>query len=185
MAETGSLLPRRLDRGRLFMPLIERTHTCMSTANEYVIREARLADVPAIARLAGEFALYLRGLGDTTEFRLNADALERDGFGPQPAFGGVVAEMAGAVVGYLLYHDGYDTDAACRVLVVVDLFVTQAVRRRGAGAALMREASAVAVSRGARQLVWTVYQHNAEALRFYERIGGRYVQDLRLMCLDV
>jgi len=157
----------------------------MSATHEYVIREARFADVPAIARLAAEFAHYLRGLGETTEFRLDADALERDGFGPEPAFAGFVAEMAGAVVGYLLYHDGYDTDAACRVLVVVDLFVTQVARGHGAGAALMREASTVAVGRGAKQLVWTVYRHNAAALRFYERIGGRYLPDLHLMCLDV
>ena len=141
--------------------------------------------MPAIACLAAEFAQYLRGLGDTTEFRLNADALARDGFGPEPAFEGVVAEMAGGVVGYLLCHDGYDTDAACRLLIVADLFVTQAVRGRGAGTALMREAREIAVSRGAKQLAWTVYRHNTEALRFYERIGGRYVQDLRLMCLDV
>jgi GNAT superfamily N-acetyltransferase len=157
----------------------------MNAPNEYVIRKARLADVPAIACLAAEFAQYLRGLGDTIEFRLNADALERDGFGPEPAFGGVVAEMAGSVVGYLLCHDGYDTDAACRVLMVADLFVTQAVRGRDAGTALMREAREIAVRRGAKQFVWTVYEHNTEALRFYERIGGRHVQDLRLMCLDV
>ena len=157
----------------------------MNAPYEYVIRKARLADVPAIAGLAAEFAQYLRGLGDTTEFRLTADALARDGFGPEPAFGGVVAETAGVVVGYLLHHDGYDTDAACRLLIVADLFVTQAVRGRGAGTALMREAREIAVSRGAKQLVWTVYRHNNEALRFYERIGGRHVQDLRLMCLDV
>jgi GNAT superfamily N-acetyltransferase len=157
----------------------------MSEIPQYVIREARLTDVPAIARLAAEFAQYLRGLGDPTEFRLDADALERDGFGPEPAFGGVVADMAGTVIGYLLYHDGYDTDAARRVLMVADLFVTQSVRGRGAGAALMREARAVAKGRGARQLVWTVYRHNKEALGFYERIGGRYMQDLRLMCLDL
>src|SRR6266403_1139643 len=119
----------------------------MTATSEYVIREARLADVPTIAALAAEFAQYLRGLGDTTEFRLDADALERDGFGPEPAFRGLVAEMAGAVVGYLLYHDGYDPDAACRVLFVADLFVTQVVRGHGAGAALIREASAVAVGR--------------------------------------
>jgi GNAT superfamily N-acetyltransferase len=157
----------------------------MKAPNEHVIRKAKLADVPAIACLAAEFAQYLRGLGDTTEFRLNADALARDGFGPKPAFEVVVAEMAGGVVGYLLYHDGYDTDAACRLLMVADLFVTQAARGRGAGTALMREAKEIAVSRGAKQCVWTVYQHNTQALRFYERIGGRYVQDLRLMCLDL
>lgn len=157
----------------------------MNVPNEYAIRKASLADVPAIARLAAEFAQYLRGLGDTTEFRLNADALERDGFGPEPAFEGVVAEMAGVVVGYLLYHDGYDTDAACRLLVVADLFLTQASRGREVGAALMRKAREIAVSRGATRLVWTVYEHNTEALRFYERIGARYAQDVRLMFLDV
>jgi GNAT superfamily N-acetyltransferase len=157
----------------------------MNAPTEYVIRKASLADVPAIASLAAEFAQYLRGLGDTTEFRLNADALERDGFGREPAFAGVVAEMAGVVVGYLLYHDGYDTDAAYRLLVVADLFVTQAARGCGAGAGLMRAAKEIALSRGAKRLVWTVYQHNIEALRFYERIGGRYAQDLRLMFLDV
>ena len=103
----------------------------MNAPIEYVIRKANLADVPAIACLAAEFAQYLRGLGDTTEFRLNVDALERDGFGPEPAFGGVVAEMAGVVIGYLLYHDGYDTDAAYRLLMIADLFVTQAARGRG------------------------------------------------------
>lgn len=157
----------------------------MNAPIEYVIRKADLVDVPEIACLAAEFAQYLRGLGDTTEFRLNADALERDGFGPEPAFGGVVAEIAGVVVGYLLYHDGYDADAACRLLVIADLFVTQAARGRGAGAVLMREARKIAVSRGAKRLVWTVYRQNVEALRFYERIGGRYAEDLRLMFLDV
>ena len=157
----------------------------MNAPSEYVTRKASLADVPAIASLAAEFAQYLRGLGDTTEFRLNVDALERDGFGPEPAFGGMIAEMAGRVVGYLLYHDGYDTDAAYRLLVVADLFVTQAARGRGAGMALMREARKIAVRRGAKRLVWTVYQHNTDALRFYERIGGRHEQNLRLMFLDV
>ena len=157
----------------------------MNAPIEYVIRKARLADVPAIADLAAEFAQYLRRLGDATEFRLNADVLERDGFGAEPAFAGIVAEMAGGVVGYLLYRDGYDTDAAYRLLVVADLFVTQAARGRGTGVALMREARQIAVSRGAKRLVWTVYKHNIEALRFYERIGGRYAQDLCLMFLDV
>ncbi len=51
--------------------------------------------------------------------------------------------------------------------------------------ALMREARKIAVSHGAKRLVWTVYRHNTEALRFYERIGARHEQNLRLMFLDV
>jgi len=55
----------------------------MNAPIEFMIRKACLADVPTMARLAAEFAQYLRGLGDTTEFRLNANALARDGFGPE------------------------------------------------------------------------------------------------------
>jgi len=97
----------------------------------------------------------------------------------------VVVETAGGVVGYLLYHDGYDTDAAYRLLVVADLFVTQATRGHGVGATLMREARKIAASRRAKRLVWTVYQHNIEALSFYDHIGGRFAHDLRPMFLDL
>lgn len=34
-----------------------------------------------MAALIEEFALYMRELGDTTELRLDAEALQRDGFG--------------------------------------------------------------------------------------------------------
>jgi hypothetical protein len=71
-----------------------------------------------VARLESpiaEFAVHVRGLGDETEFRLDAEVLERDGFRPTPAFAGFVAEIRNAVVGHVLFHDGYDTDAAQRM----------------------------------------------------------------------
>ena len=157
----------------------------MSNAHEYVVRRMQRADVLAIARLAAEFAQYMRELGDTTELQLDAAALDRDGFGSRPAFDGLVAEMEDAVVGYLLYHDGYDTDAASRLLFVVDLFVRQDVRRHGIGEALIREVSKIAKEREAKQLVWTVDRHNMVGLQFYKRLGGQVVDWLHLMCLDV
>lgn len=156
----------------------------MSSSTNVLIRTARRADIPAMAALIAEFANYMRELGDTSDFRFDADSLERDGFGEQPAFEGLVAEVSGIVVGYLLHHPGYDTDAACRLLFVADLFVTQSARGRGAGAALMRAARALATTRGAKQLVWTVYRRNVTARRFYEQLGARYADDLALMSVD-
>lgn len=157
----------------------------MASSIEWTIREAHLADVPAIATLVEEFAGYMRDLGDTTELRLDAEALERDGFGANPAFRGMVAEISGVVVGFLLHHWGYDTDAASRLLFVVDLYVAESVRGRGIGAALMREARNEAARSGAAQVVWTVDRRNVRAQRFYEGIGARYVDGLNLMYLDV
>jgi GNAT superfamily N-acetyltransferase len=157
----------------------------MTTSSEVFIRDAGRDDVPAMAALVEEFARYMRDLGDTTEIRLDADALERDGFGAEPAFRGIVAEVSGKVVGFLLHHGGYDTDAACRLLFVVDLYVTESARGQGIGRALMNEARRVAYEGGAKQLVWTVDRRNALARRFYEGMGAHYVDALDLMYLDV
>ena len=73
--------------------------------------------------LAREFQDYLRALGDCTEFVFTADTYLRDGFGSHPAFSGLVAELGGKVIGYLLYNFGYDTDRAMRLMWVIDLFV--------------------------------------------------------------
>lgn len=157
----------------------------MTTSAEVFIRDAGRDDVPAMAALIEEFARYMHDLGDTTDLRLDAAALERDGFDADPAFRGIVAEVSGVVVGFLLHHTGYDTDAACRLLFVIDLYVTESARGQGIGTALMNEARKIASDGGAQQLVWTVDRRNALARRFYEGIGARCVDTLDLMSLDV
>jgi ribosomal protein S18 acetylase RimI-like enzyme len=109
------------------------------------VRPLTLADAPAVAEVSAEFADYLRSLGDAGEHNLTAAAIRRDGFGPSAAFAGLVAASQGAsegeVIGYLLYHLGYDADLAARNLQVIDLYVSSAARRLGAGRALMAEAA--------------------------------------------
>jgi ribosomal protein S18 acetylase RimI-like enzyme len=140
-------------------------------------------DAEAIAGMWAAFARYLRGLGDTDEQDFGVAALLRDGFGPDPAFSGLVAERSQTTVGYLLYHFGYDVDRAVRVLYVVDLWVDPPARRGGAGRALMREAAARCRARGGRELIWAVFMPNRLALDFYERLGARFFADLRFMHL--
>lgn len=157
----------------------------MTLSTAYHIRAARLDDVPAIASLVEEFARYMRELGDTSPLQLTAEALERDGFGPHPAFRGLVVEVAGKVVGFLLHHPGYDTDAACRLLFVVDVYVKGSMRGQDLGIALMNAARNVALEGDAKQIVWTVDRRNVRAQRFYEGIGAAYVESLQLMYMDV
>ena len=145
------------------------------------IRAATANDAVAIGELAQQFATYLRSLGDPTDFRFNAETYLRDGFGPPPAFAGLVAEVDGRVVGYLLYHFGYDTDRAMRLLHVIDLYVHEGARRHGAGRALMHAAAHICRQAGGRELFWSVYAPNTLAAEFYERLGARYTKDLKFM----
>ena len=147
------------------------------------IRAASADDAEAVGRLAEQFADYLRSLGDTTDFKLNAQTYLRDGFGTNPAFSGLVAEQEGNIVGYLLYHFGYDSDSAVRILHVVDLYVNENVRRLGIGRALMSAAAKLSRDAGGTELFWSVYVHNKVAASFYERLGSRYTKDLLFMMI--
>jgi ribosomal protein S18 acetylase RimI-like enzyme len=153
---------------------------------DVTVRSARESDAEVIGKLARQFAEYLRGLGDPTEFKLNADAYLRDGFGERPAFTGIVAEhQASVVVGYLLYHFGYDSDAATRNLHVVDLYVQPEARNKGVGRALMESAAEIADKAGAQELIWSVYKLNSLAASFYEKLGAQRITDVFFMKLKV
>jgi ribosomal protein S18 acetylase RimI-like enzyme len=148
-----------------------------------IVRPAAAADAEAVDKLARQFAGYLRSLGDTTDFKLNAESYLRDGFGSNPAFAGLVAEVDGNVIGYLLYHFGYDSDRAARNLHIVDLYVDLEARKRGVGRALMTDAERIACEAGAQELVWAVYHANALAAAFYEKLGARRITDVFFMKL--
>jgi GNAT superfamily N-acetyltransferase len=80
----------------------------------------------------------------------------RDGFGADPAFSGLVAEFEGRVIDYLLYHFGYDTDRAIRLMHVVDLFVQEEMRNKSCGNSLMQAADRIGEKAGATELTCPV-----------------------------
>jgi ribosomal protein S18 acetylase RimI-like enzyme len=145
------------------------------------VRPAVAGDARDIGRLAQQFAAFLRNLGDQTEFRLTAEAFLRDGLGQPSAFMGIVAEDDGKVLGYLLYHFGYDSDAAARNLHVADLYVERAAQRQGIGTALMRAAAQIAIEAGAIDLIWSVYNDNDLAAAFYQGLGARRITEVFFM----
>jgi len=149
----------------------------------FSIRAALASDAPAVGRLAKQFASYLRTLGDQTDFKLTTDAYLRDGFGLRPAFKGLVAEQDGKVIGYLLYHFGYDSDGAFSNLHVVDLYVDPNARKQGVGRTLMMAAAGIARQAGSQEIIWSVYHANELATEFYQRLGARRITEVFFMKL--
>jgi ribosomal protein S18 acetylase RimI-like enzyme len=149
------------------------------------IREATQDDAGDIVALYDELTDYLRSLGDTTDFQFNSRTYLRDGFGDKPAFKGLVAKVGDNVIGYLLYHLGYDTDLAARTLHVIDLYVRPAYRLQGVGRALMKRAAEICAVAGGKRLYWFVYSPNRPAFSFYERLGAQYLKDMESMYLPV
>jgi GNAT superfamily N-acetyltransferase len=148
------------------------------------IRAAVEADAEGVISLYREFTRYLSALGDEPEGRLTLELFRLQGFGPYPAFHALVAESDGVIIGYLLYHFGYDADRATRVMHIVDLYADGEHRRHGVGSALMARACSICRDDGLPEMLWSVYKPNRPAKRFYERLGAKVVDDLDFMHLE-
>ncbi|WP_374655314.1 N-acetyltransferase family protein [Dongia sp.] len=149
------------------------------------VRGLTAADVAAVQEMVLEFGAYLNALGDSWRHNFTAEKYLADGFGPNPAFRGFIAEKDGAALGYLLMAPNYDVDLGMRIEIVIDLWVGAKARRSGAGRALMDAAADAARRSGARQLLWSVYRPNRLARDFYLAIGGKEVADLDWMYLPL
>jgi ribosomal protein S18 acetylase RimI-like enzyme len=149
------------------------------------IRIAKRSDSQEIGAMAKDFANYLRNLGDKTKFQFNAKKFLRDGFGQKRAFNGLVAETDGKLVGYLLYHGGYDTDKGVKIFYIADLYVRPEYRRQGVGRSLIKELKKISKKTEVKKLFWQVFAHNFDARKFYWHIGARYRRDILEMKLPV
>lgn len=84
-----------------------------------------------------------------------------------------VAEGAdGALVGYALYHESFDSAEAARGLYMADLFVSEAARGQGLGRALVASVAGEAKRRGLRYVWWLSEDDDANAHGFYGSLGA-------------
>jgi len=132
------------------------------------VRPARPDESALLAEMANDLNEHVGIFGRP----FTAERVRADGFGPGAAFTPMVAELDGAVVGYVFFTLGYNTDIAARAMWLHDIFVTPAARGKGVGHALMAAVAAETVRLGGRSLEWGVHTANTSALEFYRRLGA-------------
>ncbi len=149
------------------------------------VRPIRREDAEAVTGMTKEFGAYLISLGDRWAAHFSEARFMEDGFGADPAFGGFIAEEAEQSLGYLLHTPTYDSDLACRVLFVIDLWVRPWTRRLGVGRKLMDAAADLGRQRNCGYLLWSVYKPNKLARAFYDKLGGQETAELDWMTLKL
>src|ERR1700675_4252727 len=132
------------------------------------VRPARPAEAAILAEMANDLNDHVGVQGRP----FTRERILADGFGARAAFTPLVAELAGAVVGYVFFTPGYNTDVAARSMWLHDLFVAPAARGRGIGHALMAAVAAETVRASGVLLEWGVHPANTGALEFYRRLGA-------------
>ena len=132
-------------------------------------RRATPADVPVIAKLIRDLAEYEKLAHAVT---LQEADLHRHLFG-EPRFAEVLlAEEAGAVVGFALFFHNYSTFRAKPGIYLEDLFVEPRHRGKGHGKALLRAIAKLAVERDCARVDWSVLNWNEPSIAFYKSLGA-------------
>lgn len=138
------------------------------------IRPATRADASTIAALVRELADYEKLLH---EARANADDFLRELESPNPVIQVLIAEWNGEPAGFALYFYNFSTFVGRPGLYLEDLFVRPAHRQHGIGRALLRELARVAQQRNCGRMEWAVLDWNEPALRFYQSLGARQLNE--------
>jgi GNAT superfamily N-acetyltransferase len=149
------------------MRLFSRKEKPVETVSSVIVRAATATDAAEVVRLAQSLSIADGGRPS----RLTEDNYRRDGFGPDPAFAALVAEIDDRIVGYALYFSGYDTDRATRGVYLSDLYVDLAWRRRGVGRALMQKTACACKDLGGEWMFWSVLKRNKHARKFYRTMA--------------
>lgn len=139
-----------------------------------VIRPATRGDLPTILSLIQGLAEYEKL---AHECIATLESLDRTLFGERPQAEVIIALVDGAPAGFALFFHNYSTFLARRGIYLEDLFVYPVMRGRGIGKALLAHLAAIAVERGCGRLEWSVLDWNTDAIRFYESLGAKAMDE--------
>ncbi len=146
-----------------------------------LIRAAEERDTLVLLRLIHDFADY-EGRPDICV--VTESALLSALFGPRPLMHAILAEDAGAIVGYALVFAYFAPYPGVISLFMEHLYVVESRRGQGIGRVLLQHVARIAVECGAERLVWGVLQANEPAIGFYTRFGATLVDDFMACRLE-
>jgi GNAT superfamily N-acetyltransferase len=140
------------------------------------IRPATAADVPQILEFIRALAAYEREPDAVTA--TEADLL-RDGFGPNPFYFCLIADIDDVPAGFAFYFFNYSTWLGRPSLYLEDLFVHPQFRGLGVGKALLKKVASIAVEKDCPRLQWEVLDWNTPAIDFYTAMGAEFMDTWR------
>jgi ribosomal protein S18 acetylase RimI-like enzyme len=137
------------------------------------IRYAKSSDVQQIYELILSIADHH---GQSKSVETNTRELLAAGFCENPKFGILLAELNGAVVGFVSFSIHYSIWRGQDYLNIDDVYVSQSSRGLGIGEKLMQESRNHCAGIGVSRIRWEVEADNRNAIRFYQRLGAQVTE---------
>ena len=139
-------------------------------SNNTLIRKATFDDAAQILEFITGLAIYEKLEHEVVG---SVEDLQRTLFGDNPAAEVLIAEHDGQAAGFALFFTSYSTFLAQPGIYLEDLFVYPQFRGFGVGKSLLGHLAALAVERDMGRLDWSVLNWNEPAIKFYEQLGAR------------
>jgi GNAT superfamily N-acetyltransferase len=143
-------------------------------APSFRIEETTRQDVPLILSFIKELAEYER-LSDSVV--VTEDALEEALFGKRPTASALIGYYEDAPVSFALFFHNFSTFAGRPGLYLEDLYVRPEMRGRGFGRMMLRRLAQLARARQCARMEWAVLDWNEPAIKFYQSLGARPLDD--------
>ncbi len=147
---------------------------------DFTIREATKNDMPQALQLIKELAQFEK---EEQAVEVTVQDLQNDGFGSHPAFKCFVAEYENKVEGIALVYKRYSTWKG-HILHLEDLVVSEKMRGKGAGTALLDQVVKFGHQLGVKRINWEVLDWNEKAIELYEKKGAKVLRDWNVVHLN-
>ena len=134
------------------------------------IRSARKEDCARLLELIRELAEYEKAPQEVT---VTMEHFVESGFGKQPVWWALVAEVDGQVEGFAMYYIRYSTWKGQR-MYLEDLIVTEKMRGQGLGKKLFDQLIVEAKEKQFNGIVWQVLEWNEPAINFYKKYKAHF-----------
>ena len=127
-------------------------------------------DLPDLLVLMRAYCTFYDSDPADDELRALATAFLDEGSGGTQL---IARDDSGQALGHATLLSSWDTTLGQRLAVMEDLFVTEAARGRGVGAALVEACRQLAAERGIEALAWETAPDNETAQRLYDGLADR------------
>ena len=132
------------------------------------LRIAQKPDLPSVLDMIKELALYEKAPNEVT---VTLADLENDGFGEQPLFEIILAELDNNLVGMAFYFFSYSTWKG-KCIYLEDIVVREAYRGNEIGKLLFEAVIRKSKEYGANRMQWQVLEWNEPAINFYNKFNA-------------
>ena len=132
------------------------------------LRKANETDLPAVLDLIKELALYEKAPDEVT---VTLNDLRNDGFGKNPIYEIILAEVNNEILGMAFYFYAYSTWKG-KCIYLEDIIVREAYRGKKIGKLLFEAVIMKCKEVKAKRMMWQVLDWNTPAINFYKKYNA-------------